>query len=82
MYLANVVQHGIVVINLHILKFYNNTLIYSDQFKYVNFYLLECSCENLVMPTCEVVRTHILIDLSYNLNQFIISLSLLFLNSS
>ncbi|KAF3825973.1 hypothetical protein GH733_006087 [Mirounga leonina] len=34
--------------------FYYSTVIYSDQHKYVDFCLLECSCENLVMPTCEV----------------------------
>lgn len=62
MYRVNVVQHGIVVTNFRILKSYCTVLICSDQYKYVDFCLLECSCENLVMPTCKVVRTHILIE--------------------
>lgn len=62
MYLVNVVQHGIVVTNFYILKSYYIVLVYNDQYKYVAFCLLECSCENLVMPTCEVVRAHILIE--------------------
>ena len=60
MYLVNVVQHGIVVTNIYILKSYYIVLVYYDQYKHVDFCLLECSCENLVMPTCEVVRAHIL----------------------
>lgn len=33
MFLVNVVQYGTAVINFHILKFYYNTLMYSDHYK-------------------------------------------------
>lgn len=65
--------------SFHILKFCDNELIYFDSGENINsclccfFCLLECNCENLVMPTCEVVRMYIFFALLCCSNQYLLS---------
>lgn len=66
--------------SFHILKFCSNGLMHFDSGKHVDFCLLECNCENLVMPICEVVRICILIDLLCCSNWYLFPLSASFLN--
>lgn len=68
--------------SFHILKLCHNALMYFDLGKHVDFCLLECNCENLVMPTCEVVRMYISIALLCCSNWYLFPLLASFLNYS